>query len=370
MAKMYGGRKVGWPKAAGRKLLLGAVIGTVFAVSGNSQVMAQDGEIKPRVLRFSDHQPSDRMRTRFLHEVVFPLIEAESDGRLEIEDHWDGELAAAYDALGAVSSGQVDMATTVPEYTAKELPLHQIFKSFPVGPTDGRQIAFFKRVYAEVPAFTEELAANNLVPVFFGTGYPVAFYSTEQLSDLSGLAGHAWRSASFWHLDFLKNVGATPVRIHWGPEVYEAMKSGNLDGLMVNVDSGYFLNAHEAAPNILVSYDLWLGHLYPLTMNKEVWDSLSAQDQAAIKRAAEKAYETLGDVMTQSFDAQVAKLRDAGANIRMLDGDEVSAFEIATRYQDVQADWVAEQEANGNGKARDVMEQVTRIMKDVMSAAN
>ncbi|MEQ8285923.1 TRAP transporter substrate-binding protein DctP [Thalassospira sp.] len=354
----------------GRRLFVGTVIGAVISVSGMVQAMAQDARTAPRILKFSDHQPSDRMRTRFLRDVVFPLIEVESNGRLKIEDHWDGELAKAYDALGAVSSGAVDMATTVPEYTAKELPLHQIFKSFIVGPTGDRQVEFFQRIYDEVPAFNEELAASNIVPIFFGTGYPVAFYGTKPMADLSTIAEQKWRSASFWHLDFLKNTGATPVRVHWGPEVYEAMKSGELDGLMVNVDSGYFLNAHEVAPNILVSYDLWLGHVYPLTMNKDVWDSLKLEDQDAIKRAASKAYEALGNVMIQSFDAQVEKLREAGANVRMLDAAEVKAFAAATRYQDVQAAWVTEQEANGITKAGAVMGEVTAIMNDVMVKTN
>ncbi|WP_412558676.1 TRAP transporter substrate-binding protein DctP [Thalassospira sp. MIT1370] len=353
--------------AIGRRMFLGSVLGAAVLAVGTVGGFSQQAHASPRILKFSDHQPADRMRTRFLREVVFPLIEAESNGRLKIEDHWDGELAQAYDALGAVSSGLVDLATTVPEYTAKELPLYQIFKSFIVGPKDDRQIAFFRRVYDEVPAFTKELADNNIVPIFFGTGYPVAFYSTEPLSDLSGIAGQKWRSASFWHLDFLKNAGATPVRVHWGPEVYEAMKSGELDGLMVNVDSGYFLKVHDVAPNILVSYDLWLGHVYPLTMNKDVWESLGTEDQDAINRATSKAYETLGDVMTRSFDAQLERLREAGAHVRMLDLSEVQSFAKATRYQDVQAAWVAEKEASGNVKAGAVMGEVTAIMKQVMA---
>lgn len=87
----------------------------------------------PRILKFSDHEPLGGMRTRFLKDVLFPAIENESDGRLVIESHWNGEIAASYDALGAVSKGTADMATVVPEYTAKELPLHQIFKGFPRG---------------------------------------------------------------------------------------------------------------------------------------------------------------------------------------------------------------------------------------------
>lgn len=290
-----------------------------------------------RILKYSDHEPLGGMRTRFLKDVVFPAIEKESKGRLKIEDHWNGEIAAAYDALGAVSKGTADMATVVPEYTAKELPLHQIFKSFPVGPTESKQVEFFRRVYAEVPAFPAELDRNNIAPLFFGTGYPVASFSNKPLANLAELKGGKWRSASFWHLDFLRNAGATPVTMHWGPEIPAALKAGTLDGLMVNVDSGYMLKVHETAPSVLVSKDLWLGHLYLVTINKDVWGKLAQRDKNAIRRAADKSYRTLGSVMDRSFDTQLEELKKAGATVRTLNPDEVERFQSVTNYGDVQA---------------------------------
>lgn len=319
----------------------------------------------PRVLTFSDHEPLGGMRTRFLKDVVFPAIERESNGRLKIEDHWNGEIAKAYDALGAVTKGTTDIGTVVPEYTAKELPLHQIFKSFIKGPAGGRQIDFFERVCAEVPSLPAELDRNNIVPIYFGTGYPVAFFRNAPMAGLADLKGGRWRSASFWHLDFLKNAGATPVTMHWGPEIPAALKAKELDGLMVNVDSGYMLKVHESAPHVLVSKDLWLGHLYLLTVNKDVWNSLEPQDRDAIGRAARKSYETLGGVMEKSFDTQLEDLRKAGASVRVLRTDEVQQFEAATRYRDVQAAWAAEQERQGVADAVATIAQVSSIMDDV-----
>lgn len=321
----------------------------------------------PRVLRFSDHEPLGGMRTRFLKEVVFAAIEKESGGRLKIEDRWDGEIAAAYDALGAVSLGErTDMATVVPEYTAKELPLHQIFKSFPTGPVGGRQVDFFQRVYAEVPAFPAELEKNGIVELFFGTGYPVAFFSTAPMAGLSGLAGGRWRSASFWHLDFLRNAGATPVTMHWGQEVYDALKARTLDGLMVNVDSGTMLKVHQHAPHVLVSRDLWLGHVYILAMNRRAWEGLAPEDRDAIRRAAEASYRSLGAVMDASFEAQLDELRQAGATVRVLNADEAGRFAAAARYRDVQAAWAKEQEGKGVTDAGAVLSRVAAIMEETL----
>ncbi|WP_407915105.1 hypothetical protein [Kitasatospora sp. NE20-6] len=303
------------------------------------------------------------MRTRFLKEVVFPAVERESNGRLVIEAHWNGDIAGSFDALRAVGTpGGVDMATVVPEYTPGQLPLHQLFKSFPLGPTGDTQIDFFRRAYAEVPAFPAELEKNNAVHLFFGTGYPVAFFSAPPLPGLDGLRGGTWRSASFWHHDFLVNSGATPVAVPWGPGVLDALRAGTLDGVMVNLDAGHLLNVQDAAPDVLVSKELWLGHAYLLAMNREVWNGLPQNDRQAVRRAVQKSYRTAGQVMDSSFDTEVEDLRRAGANVRILGPDELRRWRTATRYREVQAARVEDQRARGIVDARAALAAVTSIM--------
>ena len=340
-----------------KKILWVLLVACLLPAAGSAQT----------ILRYSDHEPLGGMRTKFIKEVFFPAIEKESKGRLKTETHWDGELAKAYDALGAVKDGKVtDMATTVPEYTAKELPLHQIFKSFPVGPSGDKQVAFFRRVYVDVPEFAAELQKNNVVEIFLGTGYPVAFFSTRPMTSLQNLKGHTWRTASFWHQDFLRNAGAVPVTMPWGEDVYKALQARILDGLMVNVDSGYDLKVHEHAPYVLVSKDLWLGHLYPLVMNRDVWNGLAQEDQQAIQRAAITAYKALGAMMERSFDSQVEELTKGGATIRVLERKEVQAFKTATKYQEAQAVWVKEQESNGVKDAGAVVKKVSAMLNEAM----
>ncbi|MFJ5774500.1 hypothetical protein [Streptomyces sp. NPDC093094] len=321
------------------------------------------GQTTPRILTYSDHRPPGETRTRFLKDVVFPAIERESNGRLKIEAHWDGEIAGSFDALRAVGEpGGTDMATVVPEYTADRLPLHQIFKSFPLGPTGRSQIEFFRRVHAEVPAFPAEPEKNNAVHVYFGTGYPAAFFSAPPLPGLDGLRGGTWRSSSFWHRDFLVNAGATPASVPWGQPVLDALAAGTLDGVMVNVDDGYLLNVQDAAPDVLIAKELWLGHVYPVAMNKDVWNGLPQNDRQAIRRAVETSYRALGAVMESSFDTQVEELRRSGANVHVLGPDELERWRTVTEYREVQASWVKAQEAKGVTGVGAALAGVTKIM--------
>ena len=320
-----------------------------------------------RVLRYSDHEPLGGMRTKFINEVFFAAIEKESKGRLRVNAQWDSALATGYDALRVAGEGRsVDMAIVVPEYMAANLPLHQIFKSFPVGPTGARQVAFFRRAYAEIPEFPAELDKNNVHALFFGTGYPLAFFSTRPLETLKDLEGGKWRSASFWHFDFLRNAGASPVTMPWGEGVFKAMQARTLDGLMVNVDSGYMLNVHETAPNVLLSKDLWLGHVYLLVMNKTVWNGLPQEDRDAIQRAATFAHEALGRVMDSSFDAMVRDLQKAGAKVRQLQARELAVWKTTTRFEQIQTRWGQEQENKGVLAAGAVMEKTRVLLHEAM----
>jgi TRAP-type C4-dicarboxylate transport system substrate-binding protein len=126
------------------------------------------------------------------------------------------------------------------------------------------------------------------------------------------------------------------------------------------------LKVHEAAPNVLASKDLWLGHVYLLVMNRKTWDGLAKEDREAIQRAAEIAYRTLGPVMDSSFDAMVGDIKKEGVKIRLLEDAEVAALKAATKYQDVQAAWVKQQEAKGIKDAGPTLEKVSAILNDAM----
>ncbi|MED8814765.1 TRAP transporter substrate-binding protein DctP [Escherichia marmotae] len=317
-----------------------------------------------KILRYTDHEPYGGMRTQLIKEVLFAEIGKESQGRLKIEPHWNGEIAISYDALATISDGsKADMGIVVPEYTAKQLPLHQIFKSFAVGPEHGAsQVEFFRRVYAEIPELNAEIERNNVVNLQFFLGYPVGFFSTKPIMKLTALQGTSWRTASFWHRAYLVNTGAKTVTLPWNEQITTALRDGKLDGLMVNLDSGYDIHAERAAPNVLLSPSLWLGHVYLLTMNKHTWESLSTQDREAIQRAAITTQKALDQALDNNLINMVKTLEQEGTHVRYLTKAELEAWRKAIGYQQEQAQWVAKQKAEGIDNAREVMQKVANLL--------
>ncbi|RDR22912.1 TRAP transporter substrate-binding protein DctP [Escherichia marmotae] len=317
-----------------------------------------------KILRYTAHEPYGGMRTQLIKEVLFAEIGKESQGRLKIEPHWNGEIAISYDALATISDGsKADMGIVVPEYTAKQLPLHQIFKSFAVGPEHGAsQVEFFRRVYAEIPELNAEIERNNVVNLQFFLGYPVGFFSTKPIMKLTALQGTSWRTASFWHRAYLVNTGAKTVTLPWNEQITTALRDGKLDGLMVNLDSGYDIHAERAAPNVLLSPSLWLGHVYLLTMNKHTWESLSTQDREAIQRAAITTQKALGQALDNNLINMVKTLEQEGTHVRYLTKAELETWRKAIGYQQEQAQWVAKQKAEGIDNAREVMQKVANLL--------
>jgi hypothetical protein len=70
--------------------------------------------------------------------------------------------------------------------------------------------------------------------------------------------------------------------------------------------------------------------------------------------------------MDSSFDNQLDDLRNSGAKVRILERSEVASWASATRYQDVQAAWVKQQQDIGNKDVSHAMEKVKAIMNDLM----
>lgn len=218
-------------------------------------------------------------------------------------------------------------------------------------------------MFETIPDLTTELHQNNIEPIFLSTGYGVGFFSRQPIASLPELKNKQWRTASFWHRDYLQNYGSIPVTIPWGEKVYEAFANKTLDGLMVNIDGGYQLKVYEQAPYLLASKKLWLGHLYIVAMNKKTWDNLEQQDKEAFQRAAIKSYKKLGAIMDKSFKEQINKLKQAGTTYRLLTQSELTEFEQAIQYKTVQDKWLKEQEAKGFKNIRAIYQKMSIALK-------
>ncbi len=135
--------------------------------------------------------------------------------------------------------------------------------------------------------------------------------------------------------------------VPWGPAIHKAILANELDGVMVNVDSGVQLKVHEVAPHVLISQKLWLGHVYVLAINNDVWNILSEEDRQAIQRAGETAYRALGPAMDSSFRVMLSEISAGGGKVQLLDQAQLNRWTGEAKVPEIQANWMS-------GPAKDV----------------
>jgi tripartite ATP-independent transporter DctP family solute receptor len=144
------------------------------------------------------------------------------------------------------------------------------------------------RTVLDGPIGDEILAAmesQNLVGLAFYDSGARSFYTVKKpiksMADLKGMKVRVQQSDVT--VAMVEALGANPTPMPYG-EVYTALKTGIVDGAENNLPSYESSRHFEAAKN----YGMTEHSMAPevLVFSKKIWDGLSKDDQAAIRKAA------------------------------------------------------------------------------------
>lgn len=345
----------------GRRALLSAFAVALLALT------AACSETSGISLNYSDHDPLGGMRTQFVKDVWLAEIAAQSGGEIRVRDFWGGALLSSKEVLTGVGEGVADIGFVYPGHYPRQLAAHSIFSLFPRGPTGFADIIwFYRKVYDDIPAFEAELRKANVFPLMITAGLPGAFTSTEPLESLADIEGDRWRAGGKWLLRYLANTGAVPVAVPWG-DTYMALQTGTIDGLFSNYDGIRMMKLDEAAPNLLVSKELWYAVPFLHLVNARKFDRLPHDARQALLRAAAVAEEEFANTYDAAFEAIRAEQVSLGFEVREMTPDDLARWENSEALVDLQAEWVREAEAAGLSNAAEIMEQVRVIHRQAMN---
>lgn len=228
-------------------------------------------------------------------------------GRVEMVVHEPGALVPPLEMLDAVSAGTVESGFGPAGFWAGKMPAAPLFSSVPFGPEAGEYVAWMyhgggltleQRMYDE--------AGFDVVPL------PCALLAAEtsgwfrrpieSVEDLKGL------KMRFYGLggQVMQDLGVA-VSVIPGGEIFQALEKGVLDGTeysMPAIDEK--LGFYRAAP-----YNYYPGWhqqatILELLINKTVWKSLSAADQAVLRNACKAA---MLDSFARTEGMQAAAIR-------------------------------------------------------------
>lgn len=247
-------------------------------------------------------------------------------GKVTITTYANGTLLKGADIYDGILNGTCDIGVVQPDYTPARFPLCKIF-SYPGIVYNSAEVA--TRVFDEW-ARTSGAAEMEDAVFLMGVGSgPYCIFTKEPITDISDLQGKQIRAGGV-NAELISSYGATPVTMDIS-EVYEAMRSGLIDGLYTNYGACAFQNLEEVGTYALVTPLSSNPSFY--AMNKDVFNSMPASQQEAFMQACRDTFE---QVTTKYQDAGLMVDRvitfASKTDRTYLEGEMLDEFEQAGGY--------------------------------------
>ena len=266
-----------------------------------------------------------------------------SGGDLKFDVQWGGALFGAGAALNGVADGVADLGTVISVYFPQEMVAYGI-ADLPLKNDDAwAGMKATDELMRTNEAIKANLADKNLV--YIGTFTTSAVHigckgaAIRTATDIKGLKVRGVGAYG----DAFKDLGANivPMSVY---DAYQGLDTGLLDCSQGYSYATVALKQHE----VLTSYTLlnWgqVGAL-GILMNKDVFDSLSAENQKALMTAGAGLSDELGRLITADNEKAIETMRAAGVEIIEL--PEVQREILIKAGEKYVNAWVARADASG-----------------------
>jgi tripartite ATP-independent transporter DctP family solute receptor len=254
--------------------MLSSVIATAVLALSASAVMARD-------FRSADVHPKDYPTVMSVKFMGDELAKA-TGGKYNIKVFGDSSLGSEKDTVEQVKIGALDMVRVNTSAFHGIVP-ESMIPSFPFLFRDIEH--FRKTVYGpqgdKILAAFDKAGFVGLVMYESGARSMYAKKPIRNLADLKGMKVRVQPSDLWIGLVSALGASATPVPY---AEVYTGLKTGLIDAAENNYPSYETAKHYESAP--IYSETMHVMAPEVVVFSKKVWDTLSKEEQAAIRKAA------------------------------------------------------------------------------------
>jgi TRAP-type C4-dicarboxylate transport system substrate-binding protein len=263
-----------------RKLVLSFLL-SVFVLASNTGAIGAD-VVKLKAANYlPPTHPMSLLTGWFCDEV-----KKRTNGQVEITYHAGGTLLNPVKMYDGVITGITDMGVSHIQYTRGRFPVTEVF-DLPLGSPSGwvaTQVSsdFHTKFKPKEWDDVHVLYINTCGPLILQTiAKPV-----KTLEDLKGLKIRATGQLS----DVVKALGALPIPLQM-PDVYESLKRGVIDGIVVDLSTLKFWKFAEVVKHVTSSWQLGTGITFYFVMNKAKWNALAPGVQKIFTEVAFEAKE-------------------------------------------------------------------------------
>ncbi len=289
---------------------------TLGAVLGTANVYAADV-----TLRFGHFWPAVSAAQKDIFQAWADQVKTDSNGHVKVEIYASSMLAKPPAQYDAVARQILDVTATVQGYTANRFPLTQIVELPGIVKTAVEGSCVVQSLYDEGLLESEY---KETKPLFLFTHGPGMLHtkdkSVEKPQDLANLR---IRRPTSVVASLLEKAGALPVGMP-APDAYQAMQRGVIDGVALPWEGATVFKLNELANN-----HTDIGGLYSLafivTMNKNVYNKLDAEQKAAIDKNSGMAWSIKSGHSFDQLDSQgLAEAKKMGDHIVNVSDDAIA----------------------------------------------
>ncbi|MFY0664226.1 MAG: TRAP transporter substrate-binding protein [Natronospirillum sp.] len=244
-------------------------------------------------------------------------VMADSNGRIQVEVYPGGTLVPPTDQYDAVRNRIMDITATVQGYSANRFPLTQVVELPGVSDSGKQGACILQSLYDEGHLDREY---SDTRPLFMFTHGPGMFHVRgTEIRTPEDLRGLRIRRPTTVVGNILEQLGAQPVGMP-APESYTAMQRGVIDGVALPWEGTIAFRLAE-----LVDSHTSVGGMYTLafivTMNSQVYNSLSAENKAVIDANSGMEWAVTGGTVFDRLDeAGIRDAQEKGRSIITIDG--------------------------------------------------
>jgi TRAP-type transport system periplasmic protein len=296
-----------------------------FAIAALSGLVLS-GAASAETIRLSTYV--NKSDVRYEGFVKFAELVAEkSNGRINVQIFPSSTLHGWSDGIDAVQGGVSDISWISAD---TRLPCYRVTSLYPAAINLEAQIEL-DAAYAKL--IDKEAAAVNLIPVINSNySYDQEWWFKDRVSSINRLDGKLVRSIGPLVSMMIETWGGQPVFVAPG-EVFQSAERGVVDGINMGVATYSSWKLWGVMP-YMINASLFYGNIQYM-MNRSKFESLSAEDQAAVLEAGREMESWLQPRYEDWIDRQVgnAVMKGGGAAV------SISKAERDALLAEVEANW-------------------------------
>ncbi|MEX0923697.1 MAG: C4-dicarboxylate TRAP transporter substrate-binding protein [Rhodovibrionaceae bacterium] len=273
---------------------------------------AAESAAETKSIQYSSYAPESHLINTGGIVPFIELVERDTGGSLDIEFRPGGVLSNARTTLSAVSSGAVDGGFIVGVYTPQELPMNNTLSDLGLSSFDPRVLtgAINEMALLDCETCLEEWEQHNVVPFGAISTTPYLLLCNGEYNTLADLRGKKVRAPST-SVPLAQALSMTPVNIA-STEIYEALQRNQVDcsfGSLSHIKNYSLWDVLESVVALPVGSTF--GHQM-LTFNADVWEGLTPEQKAAMRKHAPHALRGVLEAYTKGDETSKQEVIEKG----------------------------------------------------------